>query len=340
MCALGQGTWEMGEDPSRRSDEIDSLRRGLDLGLTVIDTAEMYGDGTAETLVGKAITGRRDEVFLVSKVYPYHASRSGVVQACEHSLRRLQTDRLDLYLLHWPSSHPIEETIEGFEALTADGRILRWGVSNFDLSALQHAVGASGGAGCATNQVLYNLQHRGIEIRPAAVDDRTRYAAHGLQPDRPGHSCRGVHPYGHRREALCDTGPDRPRLRPCPRQRLGHPEGILTAPPQSQRGSARPAPGRRGPARDRPGLLTAALADPTGDLLGVPMIEQILSRHGLWVRGGSCSLCITNRSRGRAPGPAYGRFGRLGGRCVRPRIHRCPGRTGRPPWHRTMTVSW
>ena len=164
MCALGQGTWEMGEDPSRRSDEIDSLRRGLDLGLTVIDTAEMYGDGTAETLVGKAITGRRDEVFLVSKVYPYHASRSGVVQACEHSLRRLQTDRLDLYLLHWPSSHPIEETIEGFEALTADGRILRWGVSNFDLSALQHTVGASGGAGCATNQVLYNLQHHGIEF--------------------------------------------------------------------------------------------------------------------------------------------------------------------------------
>jgi len=164
VCALGQGTWEMGEDPSRRSDEIDSLRRGLDLGLTVIDTAEMYGDGAAETLVGKAITGRRDEVFLVSKVYPYHASRSGVVQACEQSLRRLQTDRLDLYLLHWPSSHPIEETIEGFEALTADGRILRWGVSNFDLSALQHAVGASGGAGCATNQVLYNLKHRGIEF--------------------------------------------------------------------------------------------------------------------------------------------------------------------------------
>jgi diketogulonate reductase-like aldo/keto reductase len=164
VSALGQGTWEMAQDRSRRADEIRSLRTGLDLGLTLIDTAEMYGEGAAETLVGEAIAGRRDEAFLVSKVYPYNASRSGVVAACERSLARLKTDRLDLYLLHWPGSHPIKETIAGFERLKADGKILRWGVSNFDLAGMAEVVAAPGGENCASNQVLYNLSERGVEF--------------------------------------------------------------------------------------------------------------------------------------------------------------------------------
>jgi len=162
VCALGQGTWEMAEDRARRADEIRSLREGLDHGLTLIDTAEMYGEGAAETLVGEAITGRRDEVFLVSKVYPHNASRVGVQAACERSLKRLKTDRLDLYLLHWPGSHPIAETIAGFERLKAEGKILRWGVSNFDLEDMEEVVAAKGGAASASNQVLYNLNTRGV----------------------------------------------------------------------------------------------------------------------------------------------------------------------------------
>lgn len=164
VCALGQGTWEMAEDTRRRADEIRALRTGLDLGLTLIDTAEMYGEGEAETLVGEAIAGRRAEVFLVSKVYPHNASRAGVVAACERSLKRLRTDRIDLYLLHWPGSHPIEETIRGFERLKADGSILCWGVSNFDLDELEEMVAAPGGGGCACNQILYNLSQRGPEF--------------------------------------------------------------------------------------------------------------------------------------------------------------------------------
>ncbi len=164
VCALGQGTWEMAEDRARRADEIRSLREGLDHGLTLIDTAEMYGEGAAETLVGEAIAGRRDEVFLVSKVYPHNASRAGVQAACERSLKRLKTDRLDLYLLHWPGSHPIAETIAGFERLKADGKILRWGVSNFDLADMEEVGAAKGGAACASNQVLYNLNTRGVEF--------------------------------------------------------------------------------------------------------------------------------------------------------------------------------
>lgn len=164
VCALGQGTWEMAERQARRADEVRSLREGLDCGLTLIDIAEMYGDGAAETLVGEAIAGRRDEVFLVSKVYPHNASRSGVQAACARSLKRLKTDRLDLYLLHWQGQHPIEETIAGFEKLKVDGKILRWGVSNFDLEDMQEVVAARGGAACASNQVLYNLNTRGVEF--------------------------------------------------------------------------------------------------------------------------------------------------------------------------------
>lgn len=162
--ALGQGTWKIAEDPSRRSQEIASLRLGLELGMILIDTAEMYGEGAAEELVAEAIAGQRDRVFLVSKVYPHNASRSGVIQACERSLKRLQTDRLDLYLLHWRGSIPLEETVAGFEVLHLSGKIRHWGVSNFDTADMEELARIRGGEACATNQVLYNLTRRGPEF--------------------------------------------------------------------------------------------------------------------------------------------------------------------------------
>lgn len=161
--ALGQGTWQMAETPNLRAQEIASLRRGLDLGLTLIDTAEMYGEGSAEILVGEAIAGRRDEVFLVSKVYPHNASHAGVVAACERSLRRLGTDRLDMYLLHWRGDVPLEQTLRGFEALQNAGKIGLWGVSNFDVADMED-LAVAGGQDCATNQVLYNVTRRGPEF--------------------------------------------------------------------------------------------------------------------------------------------------------------------------------
>jgi diketogulonate reductase-like aldo/keto reductase len=161
---LGQGTWHMAEDPRSRRDEIAALRTGLDLGMTLIDTAEMYADGGAEELVAEAIGGRRDEVFLVTKVLPSHATRRGTIAACERSLRRLQTDRIDLYLLHWRGDVPLVETLAGFMELARRGKILHWGVSNFDLSDMQELVDLPGGSAVATNQVLYNLRRRGIEF--------------------------------------------------------------------------------------------------------------------------------------------------------------------------------
>jgi diketogulonate reductase-like aldo/keto reductase len=164
VAALGQGNWAMGEDPSLRQEEIATLRLGLDRGLTLIDTAEMYGDGATETLVGEAIAGRRDEVFLVSKVYPHNASRRAMRQACEASLRRLRTDRIDLYLLHWAGSVPIAETLEAFDALRGAGLIRHWGVSNLDLEAMDQLSAAPGGHDVQVNQLLYNLTRRGIEF--------------------------------------------------------------------------------------------------------------------------------------------------------------------------------
>jgi diketogulonate reductase-like aldo/keto reductase len=161
--ALGQGTWYLGENTAARAEEIAALRLGLDLGLTLIDTAEMYGEGLAEKLVGEAIAGRRNEVVLVSKVYPHNASRQGAVAACERSLRRLKTDRLDLYLLHWRGSIPLEETVNAFEALIRAGKIRYWGVSNFDLDDMEELAHIPGGSGVATNQVLYNLTRRRVE---------------------------------------------------------------------------------------------------------------------------------------------------------------------------------
>ena len=156
---IGQGTWRMGEDRHQRQAEVEALQTGIDLGLTLIDTAEMYGEGGAEEVVGQAIAGKRDQVVLVSKVYPHNASRNGVPAACERSLQRMKTDFIDLYLLHWPGSYPLEETVEAFERLREAGKIGRWGVSNFDVSDLLDLNNPA----CATNQVLYNPQERGIE---------------------------------------------------------------------------------------------------------------------------------------------------------------------------------
>jgi diketogulonate reductase-like aldo/keto reductase len=160
VAVIGQGTWDIEKDP--RASALAALRRGLDLGMTHVDTAEMYGSGEAEKLVGEAIAGRRDEVFLVSKVLPENATRRGTIAACEQSLARLRTDRLDCYLLHWPGDHPLADTIEAFEQLRRDGKILTWGVSNFDVSELQE-VWSLAGARLACNQVLYHLEQRAIE---------------------------------------------------------------------------------------------------------------------------------------------------------------------------------
>jgi diketogulonate reductase-like aldo/keto reductase len=171
---LGQGTWEMGERTARRREEIAALREGIALGMTLIDTAEMYGDGATELLVGEALEGLRDEVFLVSKVYPHNASRRGVQTACEASLKRLGTDRLDLYLLHWRGGVPLEETVEGFEALVRAGKIRHWGVSNFDTDDLEELFAVPGGEACATNQILYNVARRGpeFELLPWSAEHR------------------------------------------------------------------------------------------------------------------------------------------------------------------------
>ena len=163
VAALGQGTWRMGEERSRAAEEVAALRLGLDLGLTLIDTAEMYGEGDAEVVVGEAIAGRRDEVFLVSKVYPHNATRSGVRAACERSLRRLKTDRIDLYLLHWPGAVPLAETVAGFADLVSAGMIRHFGVSNFDTGLMRQLWEIPGGSACAANQVLYNLARREVE---------------------------------------------------------------------------------------------------------------------------------------------------------------------------------
>jgi diketogulonate reductase-like aldo/keto reductase len=160
---LGQGTWHMGENRKNFKKEIDSLKVGLDLGMSLIDTAEMYADGGAEEVIAGAINGRREEVYLISKVYPHNATRSGVAEACERSLRRLGTEYLDLYLLHWPGPVPLEETIDGFRALREAGKIRDYGVSNFDIDDMEEIAIVPGGDEVRANQVLYNLQRRGVE---------------------------------------------------------------------------------------------------------------------------------------------------------------------------------
>jgi diketogulonate reductase-like aldo/keto reductase len=161
--AFGLGAWNMGDDRALRAEELATLRLGLDSGATLIDTAEMYGDGRSEELVGEAIAGRRDEAFVVTKVYPHNASRKGIPAACERSLKRLKTDRIDLYLLHWRGSIPFAETIDAFAALQKAGKIRHYGVSNLDLSEMKEIWHVPGGKAVAANQLLYNLTRRGIE---------------------------------------------------------------------------------------------------------------------------------------------------------------------------------
>ena len=160
---LGLGTWRMGERKSERGAELKAIKLGLELGIRLVDTAEMYGEGVAEEIVGEAMGNLRDEIYVVSKVYPHNASRKGTVAACERSLKRLKTDRLDLYLLHWRGSVPLAETLEAFMRLQRDGKIRRHGVSNFDLDDMQEWVALAGGETVAANQILYNLQRRGPE---------------------------------------------------------------------------------------------------------------------------------------------------------------------------------
>jgi diketogulonate reductase-like aldo/keto reductase len=169
---LGLGTWHMGERRGEKAAEAHAIRAAMDLGVTLIDTAEMYGEGGAEEVVAEATAGRRREVFIVSKVYPHNASRSGVIAACNRSLKRLKTDHIDLYLLHWRGSHPLSETVAGFESLIAEGKIRYWGVSNFDTDDMEELREVEGGKQCASDQVLYHLGSRSIDFN--LVEDCTK----------------------------------------------------------------------------------------------------------------------------------------------------------------------
>ena len=183
---LGQGTWGLAESRARRSSEIAALRRGLDIGMNLIDTAEMYANGDAEILVGEAIAGRREEVFLVTKVWPHHATREGTVQACQGSLRRLNTGWIDLYLLHWRGPVPLAETLEAFRDLRNAGLIRKWGVSNFDVSDLDDLMSLPGSLHVATDQVLYNLKPACAGVRPVPGLPRARHPDHGVLAGRAG----------------------------------------------------------------------------------------------------------------------------------------------------------
>jgi len=188
VAVIGQGTWNIEQSP--RSAAVGAIRQGMDLGMTHIDTAEMYGAGAAEELVAEAVSGRRAEAFIVSKVMPNNASRAGTIAACEKSLARLKTDRLDCYLLHWPSHHPLEGTIAAFEQLKSDGKILSWGVSNFDVAGLEEARKIAGPGQMACNQVLYHLKERAIEhaVVPWCAQNNVAVVAYSPfgQNDFPG----------------------------------------------------------------------------------------------------------------------------------------------------------
>jgi len=180
--ALGLGTWAMGEHKRDHDTEVAALRLGLDLGMTLIDTAEMYGDGGAEEVVARAIAGRREHVFVVSKVYPHNAGAKSAVAACERSLKRLATDHIDLYLLHWRGRIPLAETVGAFERLRREGKIVRWGVSNFDVGDIEELLAVPDGKRCAANQVLYHLGERGAEWRLADLCREHRIALMAYSP--------------------------------------------------------------------------------------------------------------------------------------------------------------
>jgi diketogulonate reductase-like aldo/keto reductase len=182
VAVLGQGTWRFGEGQRSPAEEVAALRVGISLGMTLIDTAEMYGDGKSEKVVGDAIADVRGTVFVVSKVYPHNASRKGVVTACERSLSRLRVEAIDLYLLHWRGSVPLRETVAGFEALRRDGKIRHWGVSNFDVDDLDELYDLEGGANCAADQVLYNVEARGIEYDLLPWCERRRLPVMAYSP--------------------------------------------------------------------------------------------------------------------------------------------------------------
>ena len=222
--AIGQGTWKMGERAARRSDEIAALRAGVDLGLTLIDTAEMYGDGAAEALVGEALSDVRDQMFLVSKAYPQNASRARLTGACEASLKRLGTDRLDLYLLHWRGSVPLAETIEALESLQSAGKIRHWSVSNLDTDDMDELV-AVGGQGCATDQILYNLTRRGpeLDLLPWLAEHDVPVMA--LQSRRAGTAPERPHARQGRVEDRCDSGAGRTCLDAPAREHHRDPQG-------------------------------------------------------------------------------------------------------------------
>lgn len=195
--ALGQGTWRIGENKRAHKDEVAALRLGIDLGVTLIDTAEMYGDGDAEKVVGDAIEGQRDRVFIVTKVYPYNASRLKLPKACEHSLKRLRIDAIDLYLLHWrEKTPPLEETVETFEKLRSAGKIKRWGVSNFDVDDMKELHAIENGHNCAANQVLYNLENREIEF------DLLPFLTSNIKPQTSYIPVMAYSPVGHGRGLL------------------------------------------------------------------------------------------------------------------------------------------
>jgi len=180
--ALGLGTWMMGQDSRKKKEEVAALKLGLDLGMTLIDTAEMYGDGGAERVVADAIAGRRDQVFVVSKVLPHNATKRGTVYACEQSLKRLKIERLDLYLLHWRQSVALRETLDGFEALKQAGKIRHWGVSNFDVDDMDELLSLKGGDQVATNQVMYNPKRRGIEFALLPDSEKRRIPIMAYSP--------------------------------------------------------------------------------------------------------------------------------------------------------------
>jgi diketogulonate reductase-like aldo/keto reductase len=182
MPVFGLGTWRMGERAAARKDEVAVLRHGLDRGIALIDTAEMYGEGGAEEVVGEAVAGRRDEVFIVSKVYPHNAGREAARKACERSLKRLGTDRIDVYLLHWRGGVPLEETVAGFEGLRAAGKIRAWGVSNLGVADMEELGRIPGGSNCVTDQVLYNLQERGLEFDLLPLCQKTKVPLMAYSP--------------------------------------------------------------------------------------------------------------------------------------------------------------
>ena len=201
--ALGLGTWRMGERARERERETAALRLGVDLGMTLIDTAEMYGDGGAESIVGDAIDGQRDRVFVVSKVYPHNAGAKSAIAACERSLKRLRIDQLDLYLLHWRGRVPLAETIGAFETLRRDGKIARWGVSNFDVDDIDELLALPDGKHCAANQVLYHLGERSIEWRLRDVCRRHRIAIMAYSPVGQGDLLRSRKLQAIARDAQC-----------------------------------------------------------------------------------------------------------------------------------------